>query len=522
MTFQQVPGEAVSDGPRIVLMGGQDNAGIARAWRIDGERVAHIKLHGIGNTAFGELPVAEPTPVVQLQWPYNVNSRITESRPNQSGTVTQASNLLRLQTGTAADSSAQALSKRILAYRPGQGGLVRFTAVFTTGVANNTQWAGIGDSGDGFFFGFNGTTFSTMIRSGGLPEIRTLTITVAAGESDDITITLDGDTKSVSVTDASADKTITANEIAAGDYSDTGRGWTAVARGDTVAFTSWDSSSRTGTYDVTDATSADGTYARTVAGVAPTETVTAQTAWNGDPADSNQALPTLDPTKGNVYQIRYQWLGFGAVEFSVESPTTGIVVLVHRVAYANANTVPIIRNPSLPLCAIAENVSNTSNITLDIGSMGGFIEGRRANIGPRFSVTGTNAAIAATEIPLLSIANKGVYQSRVNRTIVMLDDLFVAADATRNLTFTVRIGATLTGAAFADVDTNTSVVEIDTTATAQTGGALVGRVVVAKTAGGIISLAQELLPDEVLTVGALASGGTGHDGSAVLGWMEEF
>ena len=41
-------------------------------------------------TAFGELAVAEHTPVVQIQFPYNINADIIESRENNLGGIAQA------------------------------------------------------------------------------------------------------------------------------------------------------------------------------------------------------------------------------------------------------------------------------------------------------------------------------------------------------------------------------------------------------------------------------------------------
>jgi hypothetical protein len=77
-----------------------------------------------------------------------------------------------------------------------------------------------------------------------------------------------------------------------------------------VCFTSWNDTPRTGTYSLSSATTAVGSFAQTIAGVNPTDVWTAQTAWNGaDIFDGNGLTSvTLDPTKGNVYQIAYQWL----------------------------------------------------------------------------------------------------------------------------------------------------------------------------------------------------------------------
>ena len=194
-------------------------------------------------TAFDEVSMAELTPVVQLQYPYAINSQLIETRLN-GGTATIDSNRLKLSTGAAANRLAMSLSRKALKYNPGQGAMVRFTALFTTGVANSTQLIGIGDQNDGFFFGYNASTFGVLHRSGGASEMRLLTVTTGSSTAEDITITLDGDAATtVSVTNT-ADTTLTANEIAAHDYSGVGDGWTAHAMGATVRFMSYTSGSK--------------------------------------------------------------------------------------------------------------------------------------------------------------------------------------------------------------------------------------------------------------------------------------
>lgn len=474
-------------------------------------------------TAFGEASVSEPTPKVQVQFPYNINSRQVISRGNQSGSVTQAAGHMVLQTGAAANSSGTGFSRQVVPYRPGQGGLARFTALYTTGVANSSQYAGIGDAGDGYFFGYDGATFGIMRRSGGVPEIRTLTVTTADSTGEDITITLNSDAATDVTVAGGGDITTTANDIAAHDYSDVGPGWDAVAKGATVIFTSWEySAGQTGTYSLSSATSAVGTFAQTVGGAAPTETTVAQAAWDDDPADGTKTLPVLDPTKGNVYQIQYQWLGYGQITFSVENPATGELVHVHHIAYANANTTSSVANPTLPIWFRALNTSNTTNLTLKTGSFAGMVEGEHDPeiTGLPFAAEGTNAAIATTDIPIVTVMVNSVYQSKVNRTEIHLNLVKVAADATRSLTFTITKNAVLTGASFTDVDANTSVVSEDTSATALSGGELVGKTVVAKTGNDTLIVPDMLLPGETLTVSAVAGGGTGHDGLATINWLE--
>ena len=154
----------------------------------------------VTKTAFGEQSVAEPTPAVQLQFPYNINTDLVEKRENNAGSITQSGSMAVMQSGASANSAAHMLSRIPLKYNPGQGALVRFTALFTTGVANSIQVAGIGEVGDGLFFGYNGATFSILRREKGVPEIQTLTISAGAGSSSgNITINLDGVSKVVAV-----------------------------------------------------------------------------------------------------------------------------------------------------------------------------------------------------------------------------------------------------------------------------------------------------------------------------------
>ena len=179
-------------------------------------------------TAFGDLLTSELSPIVQVQFPYNLNTDIWEIRDNK-GTSSVVNNMANLSTGASANQSSSLLSRIPVKYNPGQVALCRFTALYTTGVANFTQYVGIGTEMDGYFFGFNGTTFGILRRQGGRPETRRLAITVASNTNEDITITLNGVAESVTVTatvgNTDANKVKTANEIAAHDFSGVGEGW---------------------------------------------------------------------------------------------------------------------------------------------------------------------------------------------------------------------------------------------------------------------------------------------------------
>jgi hypothetical protein len=421
-------------------------------------------------SAFGSLVVSEPTPIVQLNFNYNVNEELVVLS-NNNGTSTIVNNMLNLSTGAAADQSAVLNSKSSIKYNSGQGVHFRASGVFTTGVTGSEQWVGAGDSGDALLFGYQGATFGIMRRSGGLPEVRTLEVTTKSTTAENITITLDGDADAtVAVTDATAtDLTTTANEIAAHDYSGLGRGWDAHAEGERVTFISYDSSSRTGTYSLV-GTTAVGTFTQDVSGVAPTDDFIAQTAWNKDKADNTSVLPTLDWTKGNVFQIQYQWLGFGVLNFLVENPKTGEDTLVHQVLYPNTYTVPSLANPNLQLCASVENTTNTTDITLNVGSIGGFIEGRRVGTHFHNGVSNLATLSAGTERPILSIHNKRVYSGKLNKVRIKLIFTSLASDGAKSVIARYLKNAIITGASFSDVEADVSVIEFDSSATIVSGG----------------------------------------------------
>lgn len=124
-----------------------------------------VIIGSASKSAFGEMLVAEPSPVIQISFPYNINTDIVTTSTAGSGTVTQSDSFAVLSTGAAINSTATLQTNDLLHYRPGQGSSCLFTAIFTTGIEGNTQILGIGDTVDGFFFGYNGTSFGILHRN---------------------------------------------------------------------------------------------------------------------------------------------------------------------------------------------------------------------------------------------------------------------------------------------------------------------------------------------------------------------
>ncbi len=450
---------------------------------ITNQRALQITPPQEGKTAFGEALTGQLVDQTLIDYAFGNIEGIVVEKANQSGSVTNANQLGTVSTGAAANSSGQIETTERVRYVPGHGNRARFTAGFTTGVANSTQIAGIGDESNGFFFGYNGTSFGILHRKDGAPEIRTLTVTSGANDgtgTDDITITLDGNAKTVTLTDFTGDATITANEIAAADYSDTGRGWTATAYGSTVVFVSWDASVRTGTYSLvdTDATGAAGTFAQTVAGAAPTDTWVAQASWNGEEIFDGNGITgtTLDPTKINVFQIQYQYLGAGNIYFFIEDTNDGEFHLVHTIRFAGANTGTSLSNPHLPLTLIAENTSNTSDLSVSSASMAGMTDGFIELVGNRRALSANTGSVSAAT-PVIVIKNDPVFNGKRNTNkikILSISTTSTIASGKSVVTIELRKNATIVGASYTQIDASNSFVSYDTSATSATGGTVLG------------------------------------------------
>lgn len=200
-----------------------------------------------------------------------------------------------------------------------------------------------------------------------------------------------------------------------------------------------------------------------------------QTNWNGDLANGNNVLPLIDFTKGNVFQIRYQWLGYGAIKYYIENPINGKLILIHTIRYANTYIDTSIHNPTLPLYAKVENTTNTTNIQLNTSSMGAFIEGRDEHTASSLikSKSNTKSGIT-TENNILTVRNKSIYHSIINRVRIKPKFLSVTNEGNKDVEFRVLLNAEVFGPVnYNNINLNTSTTEYDidgTTVSTSAGG----------------------------------------------------
>lgn len=209
-------------------------------------------------------------------------------------------------------------------------------------------------------------------------------------------------------------------------------------------------------------------------------TMVAQVDWNIDTMGAGTLNPsgmTLTHTNLNVFQIRYQYLGAGAITFWIEDDATGEYQLVHKIKYANKNTEPSVYNPNFHFIVWVANKATTSNIIVKTASFGYFSEGRTTFIElhqPQNSSGLKQKTSVTTEIAIFTIRNKNTYASKVNFIDIFIENILasIEASAANNLG-SVRLvkNATLGGTpSYIDINTTDSVVEIDVAGTTVTGG----------------------------------------------------
>jgi hypothetical protein len=142
---------------------GQDPQGTFRNSSVDYDGTLKVNINE-PQTAFGDLRNAELTPQVQVTFPYNLNGDLVFSSGSNGGVATQGNSMAVISSSIDPSGSAEIKTLRILKYRAGLGAIARFTTLYETSSANSTQIHGCGNGEDGFFFGYNGTQFGTLIR----------------------------------------------------------------------------------------------------------------------------------------------------------------------------------------------------------------------------------------------------------------------------------------------------------------------------------------------------------------------
>ena len=388
--------------------------------------------HGMGHAtlygAFGEMMTETLTPTFQLDALYGLDPRKFETYSALGGSVDTDGPYMVVNSGTSQFGYGVIRSRRAVRYRPGQGAVARFTAMFTAGTTGYTQRAGFFTQEQALQVGYNGEQWGILRANGGKAAIYELEITVAAASPDpqDVTITLDGTPFVVSV-DAG---TIAENAKQIGEATFTG--WIAESGPTYVRFLKGSLGPTAGAFSVSSTGDLVGNVTQLQAGVAQVENWIYQSDFNLDPLDgTGPSGVTLDPTKLNVFQIDFRWLGAGQIRFAIENPINGDMIFFHHIHYGNQNTTVHLDNPSLKIGYVAYSTGGTgTNVSVTGASMMGGIQGNIV-----FNDATNSAAVTrsggmtsgGTTYHLLSVHNRLILNDKINSREIILAQISAGA-----------------------------------------------------------------------------------------------
>jgi hypothetical protein len=120
------------------------------------------------NTVFGEKIHAIRKADIAAQFQYGFPASSANAEILNGGTISIIDSMLTLNTGTNIAGLAAISNKKALRYIPGHEAFLFFTSIFTEGKANSSQRAGLFDSENGFFLGYEGTDFCVTRRRDGV------------------------------------------------------------------------------------------------------------------------------------------------------------------------------------------------------------------------------------------------------------------------------------------------------------------------------------------------------------------
>lgn len=495
---------------------------------LDSQKIGERRLKVSGDdakTAFGELQVANLNPVTQISAQYGLLTNVlTVADDLASGTNSVVDEMYTCQTGASVDGLASILTLRQLAYRAGQGALARFTALFTDGVALCNQAAGLITAENVFAFGFIGTNFGIIYARDGHDELQELTLTVAAGGAENATVTVDGTGYTVALSglgttqeDAFEIATSLNSQIANYNFSSNENQVVAQA---VLSMTQ-------GSFAYTSSTST-GAWVQLLAGEEADIDFISQSNWNMDTRISADSDINLDPTMGNVYQIQFQYLGFGAINFFVEDKGSGDLVLVHRIKFGNSSMLTSVNNPTFRIGWVARNTGNNTNVIVRGGSAAGFIEGPIFRDTPSRSITNDQLSIGSTQTNIVSIRNRFTFSNKVNRAEVFPLIIAGSTQANKFALFKIIVDPVYSAPViFSYVDKVSSLVEVATDSVGVTGGTEIGAVLIVAGPSlvtkfnDILNTVTALYPNSTFAITAEIPTGAAADCQVALTWQED-
>jgi hypothetical protein len=476
------------------------------------------------NGNFGEQIVSNLSPVLQVANQYEIDPALDETMEvftATGGTGDSNDNLWRCQSGTSVGGYAVIRTRSPVRYRAGQGIVGRITSMFTTGIANSLQFAGFFSVTETCAIGYDGADFSVIHDYKGQVEIREINITTG-GAASDLVITLNSVASGTIVT-TGTNAAANAEQIRAalaGDSAVNGL-WNFYQQGDKVICVGNAAEVRSGTYSFVETGAIVGNISQARAGAVKTENRIAQASWNG-----TDITGWFDPTKLNVFQIHYGYLGSSDITFWVKEPVSGDFVLMHRIQWPNQGTTVNFGQPSMKIGWTAASLgSSGTNLTVQGGSCFAAIEGQESVQNATKAADNSVGSVTTTLTNIITLRGRATYGNKISFAQFEPIELAVDNDHTKGTIIKIIKDATIGGTTdYQLIDENNSVVDCDKSGTTVTGGTIVDEFTVGSNDDKIVDLTIFkifLLPNETLTVAAETISGSGATITAAIAWLEE-
>lgn len=452
------------------------------------------------------------TPVVSGNAWYNLPSNFRTFTSGTGSSAGVSGRHFKVESGTDVFGYGTVQSFRSLNFKTGTSASIRMSAIFGTPAALTWTGAGAFSIGDEVSFGYNGLEFGIWHRYGGLAEVQVITVSGAAGGSENLTLTLNTVGYTIPLT---AGTTIhNANEIA--DWLNANQSvWYAQQLGSTVVINALSDGAKDGTYTFSSST-ATGSIAQTTAGVTKTSDHTPQSDWSGN-------VPSgFDPLKGNNYEIEYE-NGFGDMSFKIRDPDTNRYETCHVVKWSSSGTASNMLNPCLPVGCYATSIGATTSVSVECPFLTAFSEASETPTrNPRgFSNT---KSISTTPTSIFALRVSRTYGGFINQAEVEPTFLTMANDGSKSAVFKLIGNPTLGGTPNFQAAGNNLITDIDTAGTTITGGLELVSFTVAKGQSLAVNLSElriRLPPTIKLAVVGFMTSGAAADLTASLTRYED-
>lgn len=409
------------------LIGGKKENGDGAWVQIRGDNNLSVHIDE-PTTPFGEVAAIAPLPIAFRNFAYGIEPREVVTVSGSGGNLSVSDSQLVLSLDGTVNGYAHLRSKKYVPYRAGVGTLAKFTALFNSASADSEQLVGVGHQEDGYFFGYSGSNFGILHRSHGKLHMERLTVSVGSSTEEDISVVLDGTPYSSSVTN-NGSTTATAREIAvSGTWSDI---WESYAVSSSVYFfpRTYRPALMTGSFSAL-GTTVTASFSTFRSGSSANEVWHLQEDWNLDKMNGNGSSGMiLDQTKGNVYQIKMRYLGYGNATFYIESSGSGRFTPVHQMKYSNRNIIPLFGDPAVSFNACIDSMGSTTAGDLRIASYGLFSYGEKELDGRPEGYSNVRLGVGTSYTNILSIRNGPIKGEHVNRSTVKMYAASVAVSA---------------------------------------------------------------------------------------------